>query len=142
MVGCVVITDAFLAGLSIVTPEGLALSEAPPVGVSVGVSVVVMVPVGVAVGVMVLLLPVIVIVEGTELVSAFVLPSLSAPTNVSVENRTETGDDVGARALNLMVATVPVPVIGVVVLVAPNAIDTVPFPTVPEERILGNIVPL
>ena len=137
ILGCVVVTDEFFTGLSIVMPDGLALSLAPPVGVSVGVKVMELVGVGVGA-----LPPVIVIVEGIELVNAFVLPSLSAPTKVSDENRTAIGDDVAARALNLIVATVPVPVMGVVVLVAPSAIETVPLPTVPDERIFGNIVPL
>src|SRR3989344_5905896 len=68
---------------------------------------------------------------GVALVSALTLPSPSAPTNVFGENRKEMGEVVAASVVNLMVATVPVPVIGVVVLVAPRAIEIAPLPTVP-----------
>ena len=92
MVGCVVITDEFLIGLTIVTAEVLALSDAAFVGVGVGVRVMVGVILAAVVGVGVApSAPVMVMVEGTELVNAFVLPSLSAPTKVSEENRTATG---------------------------------------------------
>lgn len=86
--------------------------------------------------------PVIVIVDGIVLVRTFVLPSPSAPTNVSVANLTEIGEVVAANALNFIVAASPIPVIGVVVFAAPNAMDAVPLPTTPDEIMFGNMVPL
>ena len=83
----------------------------------------------------------IVIFAGIEFTSTFVALSPSAPTNVSGVKVIDVGVVVAASVLNIMIAAVPEPVIGVVVFAAPTDIDAVPDSIVPETSIRGNFMP-
>lgn len=145
MVGCFVTSASLLVGEVICSAEdvtdadALALEDAASVGVSDTEGVIVVLGVG---GVPVVPVAVVMdMVAGIELTNTFVVLSPNAPTNVSGENLIDIGEVVAASALNLITAAVPAPLTGVVVLAAPTAMDAVPAPTEPEERMFGNAAP-